>query len=205
MRLFHHPVSSNSRRALMAAIHLNIELDLGEVDLMNADDRRRLLELNPNGMVPVLQDGDFLLPESCAIMQYLAEQTPGQTIYPESPRLRADVNRWMFWATQHFAPAVSVLTWERIWKGMVGFGAPDMREIERGERDLAQFCAVLDMHLAGREWVVGDNLTLADFALAAPLMYTVSARLPVTGYANLMAWFGRVQQLDAWKHTDPVW
>ena len=103
MRLYHHPMSSNARRALMTAIHLGLPLELAEVDLMNADDRRRLAELNPNGKVPVLADGDFLLWESCAIMQYLAEQVPGQTIYPQAPQARADVNRWLFWAAQHLS------------------------------------------------------------------------------------------------------
>ncbi|CDG80961.1 glutathione S-transferase, C-terminal domain protein [Janthinobacterium agaricidamnosum NBRC 102515 = DSM 9628] len=190
---------------MMTAIQLNLPLDLTEVDLMSEDQRRQLQEINPNGMVPVLQDGDFLLPESCAIMQYLTEQTPGQTLYPQAPRTRAEINRWMFWGNQHFAPAISVLTWEKIWKGMVGFGAADSKEVARGERDLAQFATVLDNHLAGREWVVGNSLSLADFALAAPLMYTVAAKLPVSGYPNLMAWYGRVQALDAWKQTDPVY
>lgn len=69
MRLYHHPISSNSRRVMMAAIHLGLRLDLTEISLMNADDRRRRAELNPNGMLPVLQDGQFILWESCAIMQ----------------------------------------------------------------------------------------------------------------------------------------
>ena len=73
MRLYHHPISSNARRVTMAAIHMGVQLDLTEVNLMDAGDRNRLAELNPNGMLPVLQDGEFILWESCAIMQYLAE------------------------------------------------------------------------------------------------------------------------------------
>ncbi len=151
MRLYHHPMSSNARRARMTAIHLGLPLELAEVDLMNADDRRRLAELNPNGKVPVLADGAFLLWESCAIMQYLAEQVPGQTIYPQAPQARADVNRWLFWATQHFAPAISVLSWERAWKGMTGNGPADPLEEARGERELHECAVVLDAHLAAAQ------------------------------------------------------
>ena len=205
MRLYHHPVSSNARRVLMAAIALDFPLELTEVSLMSEDDRRRLVELNPNSKIPVLQDGDFVLWESCAIMQYLADKTPGQTLYPQDLRTRADINRWMFWACQHFAPALSVLTWERIWKGMVGVGPADPVELARGEQDIAEYATVLDGHLAQRQWIIGDTLSLADFAVAAPLMYLEQAKLPLAEYANIMAWFGRVQQLDAWKKTIPVW
>ena len=205
MHLFHHPLSSNARRAMMAAIHMGTPLDCTEVNLMSADDRRRLLELNPNNKIPVLQDGDFLLWESGAIMQYLAERTLGQTLYPDDIVARADISRWMFWSSQHLSPAIGVFVWERIWKDVLGQGAADPVQLARGERELAQFAGVLDRHLAGRSWVVGGTVTLADYALAAPLMYRQRAQLPVEQYAHLLAWFGRVQQLDAWKQTEPVW
>ena len=201
MRLYHHPMSSNARRALMTAIHLGLSLELAEVDLMNADDSRRLGELNPNGKLPVLADGSLLLWESCAIMQYLAEQVPGQTLYPSAPQERADVNRWLFWAAQHFSPAIAVLAWERAWKGMTGNGAADPLEEARGERELHACAVVLDAHLAQRDWLCGNALSLADFAVAAPLMYSEAVRLPLAQYAHLQAWFARVQQLRAWQET----
>jgi len=203
MRLYHHPISSNSRRVMMAAIHLDVQLDLSEISLMDAGDRRRLAELNPNGMLPVLQDGEFILWESCAIMQYLADTTAGgAALYPRDPAQRADVNRWMLWACQHFAPAISVLTWENIWKGMTGGGARDPLEVARGTYDLTRHAAVLDRHLRAHAWVAGDALSLADFALAAPLMYTQQARLPLDGYIHLAAWHACIRQLPAWRQTE---
>jgi glutathione S-transferase len=205
MRLFHNAVSSNARRVTLAAIHMGTPLDTTEVNLMDPADRRRLEELNPNSKLPVLQDGDFVLWESCAIMQYLADRTFGQTLYPDNVVQRADINRWMFWACQHFSPALGIIVWENIWKGVTGNGGPDAAAIARAAVDVKKFATVLDKQLAGRQWVLGDSLTLADFALAAPLMYTDQARLPVTEYANLQAWYARVQELDAWKQTQPVW
>ena len=205
MRLYHNPMSANARRTLMTAIHLELPVELAEVDLMNMDDRRRLAELNPNVKVPVLADGSFLLWESCAIMQYLAGKAPGQTVYPEESQARADIDRWMFWCAQHFAPAIGVLTWERAWKGMTGCGEADPLEVARGERELAECAFVLDNHLAGRSWVCGDSLSLADFALAAPLMYSDKVALPLAQYEHLQAWFARVQQLPAWQETNPLW
>jgi glutathione S-transferase len=205
MRLYHFPFSFHSRRAMMAALHMGTPLDVTEVDLMNDGDRRRLLEINPNSKVPVLQDAGFTLWESCAVMQYLAERTLGQTLYPDDVCIRADINRWLFWSSQHLSPALAVLIRENVWKGRLGLGYPDPRELDRGDAEISRFAAVLDRHLAGRTWVVGETITLADYALAAPMMYLDSARLPLAGFAHLMAWFERVRQQDAWKHTEPVW
>jgi glutathione S-transferase len=203
MRLYHHPISSNARRVRMT-IHLNLPIELATLSLMEDKDRRQLATLNPNHKLPVLSDGDFVLWESCAIMQYLAEQVPGQTLYPQAPQARANVNRWMFWGSQHFGPAVSVLAWENVWKGKSGAGAADPVEVARGSRELARYAAVLDAHLAGRDWLAGDAVTLADFTLAAPLMYRDKAQLPLAPYTHIDAWFGRVQQLPAWRETNIV-
>lgn len=205
MRLFHNPLSSNARRVLMTVHQLDIALDMITVDLMDEGDRRRLAEINPNGKVPVLDDGGFVLWESCAIMQYLAELSPNQTLYPQDPQARADVNRWMFWACQHLSPAIGVMTWENIWKGMCGMGEADPKELARGEREVLQFGAVLDSQLAGREWVAGKALSLADIAIAPSLMYLERARLPLDRFPNVMAWFERMQQLDAWRKSEIAW
>lgn len=202
MRLYHHPMSSNARRARMAAIQLGVPLDLELVDLAKGEQKKpAFLRMNPNGRVPVLEDEGFYLDESHAIMAYLADQTPGQTLYPTALRARADVNRWLFWSAQHFQPAVSVLNWERVVKRFIGQGDPDPAAVQRGEALVTDCGRVLDAHLAGRAWVSGDALTLADLAIAAPLMSLAAAKLPVTGFASVLAWFERVQALDAWKQT----
>lgn len=205
MHLYNHPMSSNARRVTMTAHHLGLELDIIDIDLGSEQDRRRLAEVNPNCKVPVLADDGFLLWESCAIMQYLADCTPGQTVYPVDPTARADVNRWLFWAAQHFAPAISIFTWENVWKKRVTGEDADPRELARGEHELAESAAVLDGYLANRQWLCGDAVTLAEYAVAAPIMYMHLARVPLQQYKNIMAWFDRVQELPAWKATNPVW
>ena len=205
MRLYNNPLSSNARRVLLTAHVLGVPLELVEVNLKDEAARKRLREVNPNGKLPVLEDGSFTLWESCAIMQYLADQTPDQELYPQDARARADINRWMFWACQHFAPAVGVLTFENIWKAMRGMGEADPRELARGERELLQFGAVLDAQLEGREWVTGKSLSLADLAIAPSLMYIERGRLPLERFPNLMAWFERIKALEAWQQTDVRW
>ena len=205
MRLYYHPLSSNSRRVVLTAIHLNVDIELVVVDLLKGEHKTPgYLRRNPNGRVPLLDDDGFTLWESHAIMQYLADGTPGQDLYPLDVKARADVNRWLFWSAYHFTPAVGFISRERVSKKMVGgAGGPDPIEIARGEALLTAAAQVLDDHLARNAWIAQDKLTLADFAIASPLMHTAAAELPVTGYANLQAWFARVQALEAWKKSKP--
>ena len=202
MRLYHHPMSANSRRAVMTALHLEVKVEKVLVDLAKREQRTpEFLRLNPNGHVPVLDDGGFVLWESNAIMQYLADKTPGQTVYPQELQARADVNRWLFWSAHHWAPSISILGWENFVKQLIGQGPPDPATVKRGEGLVTELVGILDAHLAGKAWVAQGMLTLADLALAAPLMAIVPAKLPVAGRPNLLAWFDRVQALDAWKKT----
>lgn len=202
MRLYYHPMSSNSRRAHLTAVQLGIPLELQLVDLAKGEQRApEYLRKNPNGVVPTLEDGDVVVTESHAIMQYLADKTPGQTLYPTELAARADVNRWLFWNAHHFQPAVSVLNWENLVKPMLGRGAPDPVEVERGTQLVLRYAAVLDGHLDGKEWVAQGRLTLADLALATPLSTRVPAKLPVGDFKNLLGWVERVQALPCWQAT----
>lgn len=203
MKLYFHPLSGNSRRVLLVATHLEVALERVVVDLPTGEQRGEAhLARNPNGRVPVLDDDGFLLWESRAIMQYLADRTPGQTLLPQEPRGRAEVSRWLFWCAAHNAPAATILVFENFVKGFSG-RAPDPVEVARGEQLFAQHAAILDAHLAGKTWVALDQLTLADFSIAAAYALAGPAKLPIAPYPNLQAWLGRVQATDAWQKTAP--
>lgn len=202
MRLYYHPQSRCSLRALLTATHLGVPVDLVVIDLFKGEQHSPpFLRLNPNHRVPVLEDDGCVLWESYAIMQYLSDKSPGQTLYPADVRARTDVNRWLFWGAQDFAPGVSILNWENSIKGMIGQGAADPTEVRRGERLFLESAAVLDAHLAGRDWICGSALSLADFAVAAPLADADRAQIPVGDFRQLQRWLANVQSLDAWKRN----
>ena len=202
MRLYYHPFSLNARRAVITAHELAAPVELMLVDLVKREQRQpAFLALNPAGRVPVLEDGDLVLPESHAIMIHLAERSPAQTLYPADIRARALVNRWMFWCAAHFQPAISVLNWEHVVKGLAGLGVTDPSEVLRGEKLVQETGSLLDTHLASREWVAGPTMTLADISLAAPLMATARAKLPVTQFTHLWSWFERIQARESWQKT----
>lgn len=204
LRLHYNPFSSSARRAVMTALELQLPVELVLIkNMREPGERAALVSLNPNAKIPVLEHGAFVLWESTAIMQYLADLVPEQTLYPKALQARADVNRWLAWGGQHWSPALGVLTWENWMRGLFGAGERDAHEVARGERELAQFAAVLDAHLEGREWVSGSARTLADFALATPLMRIVEARISIEPYRHIASWFARVQALDVWQRTVP--
>ena len=205
MRLYQHPMSANARAVIMTIYQLNAPVELVHVSLETGEQTRpEFLKLNPNHRVPVLEDGDFHLWESRAIMQYLADKTPGQTLYPTDARARADVNRWLFWTAQHFAPSISIFFWENVVKGMIGRGAADPVELKRGTTLFNEFAAVLDAHMADRQWISGDSLTLADLSIAAAYACAAPGKAPVAWYANLQRWFARVQTLEAWQRSEQL-
>lgn len=205
MKLYFHPFSSNARKAVMTAELLGAPVERVFVDLpQRAQAKPEFLALNPNGKVPVLVDGDFELWESYAIMIYLAEKTPGQTLYPSDPKARADVNRWMFWAAAHWSVQIATLNFENVLKSVVfKIGEADPAVVAKANAELERLAGILDAHLASRQFVSGDALTLADVTLACPLMVTEMAKLPVKKFAHLQAWMGRMQALDAWKKSNP--
>jgi glutathione S-transferase len=203
MRLHYNPMSSSSRRVTITAALLGIRFDAHVVDLRDRAARAALEKLNANSKVPVIEDEGFVLWESNAIMQYLCERTPGQTLYPAEPRARAEVNRWLSWSAAHWSTSIGNLGWEHVWKKMVTGQDADPEQVKRHEVPFNQFATVLDNHLATRTWVAGPELTIADIAIATPLMMTRPARLPIRPYTRIAAWHARIQELPAWKATEP--
>jgi glutathione S-transferase len=203
MKLIFGSLSSNSRRVRITAKLLGLNLDEVSVDLREPKDRAELVKVNPNNKVPVLVDGNFVLWESIAIMQYFCDRTPSQQLYPIDARERAEVNRWLSWAQAHWSPAIGGISWENVWKKLALGEGPDISQVKRQEAFLAQFATVLDNHLANRTWLAGDAITLADIAVGVPIMMTKLARLPLRPYQNIQAWYARLQELPAWKATEP--
>jgi len=204
MKLYHHPLSSNCRKVSVAALLLGIDLDLQFIDLpAGAQKKPDYLRLNPNGLAPTLEDGSFVLWESNAIMQYLAEKKPGNTLWPSDPRMRADISRWQCWELAHWTPALAIIIHENLVKKLLKMGEPDPAEIKKGEEATHRFAQILDNHLQGKKYLVGEALTLADISVAAILMYRQPARLPLDQYKNINGWVAQIEKLDAWQKTAP--
>ena len=199
--IFHaFPPSPRSFKILAVANHLGLDYQLHVVDLVKGDQKgTKFAALNPNGRAPVIEDGDFVLWESNAILQYLAAKKPG--LMPLDERGRADVIRWLFWDSCHWDPACVTFIFENIVKQLVKAGPPDAAEIARGEPKFARVANVLDEHLKTHRFIGGDKPNVADFAVAAPLNYTKEAGIPLARHVEIRRWYDEMSALPAWRAT----
>jgi glutathione S-transferase len=204
MKLYINPMSPNVRRVRLTAAVLGLQLEEVVLDFAKGEHKRpEHLALNPNGSVPTLVDGDFVLTESRAIMQYLASKKPEAGLLPRDEQAQADVTRWQFWDSSHFSPQLGTLAFQKLLKPMFGMGEPEPAKIEEALTGFRRFAAVLDQRLDGKRHVVGDTLTLADLTIASSLMYARQTDVPVAEFPQLQAWFSRMTEMDAWKQTGP--
>ena len=205
MRLHVFPHSNNAIAVLATAYQCDLSVELVFVDLLKgAQKTRAFTALNPNQRMPVLEDDEFVLWESNAIAQYLAAQCPASGLWPWEPRRQADVARWQFWQAAHWGPTCAVFTFERVVKRFAGLGPADETAVARAEPEFHAYARVLDAQLAGRAWVTGDALTIADFALGAWLVYAEPAGLPLGDHPAIMSWYARLLKLPAWRKALPA-
>lgn len=202
MKLYGFPPSPNTWQVSALAVHLGVPLEFEFVDAAKGATREPpFLAINPTGRIPALVDGDFKLWETTAIMQYVASKT-ANTLWPEDARGRADIVRWQSWALAHWvAQAWAPLLTERFIKKLLDLGEPDQAAVAKGLEAFDKEAKVLDEHLAARKFLVGETLTLADFAVAAPMFYAKEAEAPLGPYAHLRAWFERIAALPCWSKT----
>jgi glutathione S-transferase len=188
MLLYDSPVSGNCYKVRLLLAHLGIPYERQTVDVVDRSNRRELLgKLNPALRVPtlVLDDGRPLA-ESGAILWYFGE---GTRFVPEDRYLRAQVLQWLFFEQYVLEPAIAVV---RFW--VAYSGRPEVFEPERpakmkdGERALR----TLDRHLDGRDYVVGDSLTLADIALYGYTHVAEEGGFSLEPYEAVGSWLARV-------------
>lgn len=204
MKLYIVHGSPNCRKVLAVAHHLGVDagvtpLNFGAGDLRSSDYQ----QVNPNCMVPALTDGTLNLWESNAIMQYLCMREPTSTLFPSDPAVRADIVRWQFWEVAHFNRALAGIVFENFIKRAFGLGEPDPAALERSTAEFHRFAPMLENRLSGRKYVVGEDVTLADFSLGAQLMYAQPARVPLSLYPNITSWYQRLEAVPAWKKSAP--
>lgn len=205
MKLLGFPPSPNTWKVRAVAAHLGLPLEFEFVDLTKGQQRTpAYLAINPTGRTPVLIDGDFTIWESNAIMQYLGSRSPN-SLWPNDAGARADIARWQSWQLAHWgAEACEPLIFQRLVKAFMNLGAPDPAVVAKATDAFHREAGVLDALLSKRPYLVGSDLTLADFAVAAPLFYSKEAELPLTDYRHVRDWFARVSALPAWRDTAPA-
>lgn len=205
MKLYHFPISPNSRRVIAVLHHLGLDCELQAMDLLKGQHLTPdFIQLNPNHMIPTLVDGDFVLWESNAIMQYLCSKVPDNSLLSTDPKIMADISRWQFWQTAHFGRACGIFIFENILKNALNLGEANAQELAKGAESFHRFAKILENHLKGRDWLVGDSVTLADFSVGSFLDLAAMAKYPMEGYVEIDRWYQAIEQIPAWQSSAPT-
>ena len=199
----HYAEVLSPRKACAVAKYLNAPVEFVHVDLIKGENRTpEFLALNPNGKLPVLETGRGSLWEANAIMCYLA-RVAGSDLWPDDDR-QIEVMRWLSWGANHFTRHAGTLYFEHIIKPAFGMGSAVQSVVDEASGFFKRFAAVLNDHLSGRAYLVGDALTVADFAVAVSLPYAKSARIPLAEFPEIERWHGRLSELPAWLEPFPT-
>jgi glutathione S-transferase len=186
--------SVNVQKVLWCCAELGLPFERIDAGLhFGRNDQSDYLAMNPNGRVPTLVDGDFVLWESNAIIRYLAMQYGrDSTLYPADPKARASVDRWLDWTLSTLQPAERPVFW-----GFVRTSAPerDMAALERAGNAVAQLWRIIDQRLQGRDYLETTRFTLADLVLAAYARrwFGIGEGLVRPALPDLERWYARMQ------------
>jgi len=202
MKIYGDAGSGSLRRVTAAAKIMGIELERANVDLFKGESQTDEFKarLNPHGLTPVLEDGDTVLWESSAINLYLANKVDSPLVGTTQEE-RFQVLQWMFWSGEQWRTYTTTIFDERVAKTVMGLPR-DESLIAFAEGKIRAAAKVLDQHLEGRKFMVGNALTFADIDIAAPFSQVDRAKLPFKEYPNLIAWHGNLlQSFPAWAET----
>jgi glutathione S-transferase len=206
MKPYYHPASTACRPIMMLASEENIPLEYQIVDLFTGEHLKpEYAKLNPSSLVPMLEDGDFRLTESSAILKYIAEKT-GSASYPKELKERARVNEAMDWFNANFYKDYGYgLVYPQL------FHKRPTEELQAGtiawgKEKSQRWLKVLDEHLLGptKAYLCGDRVTIADYLGIELVCVGDLIRCSYADYPNIERWIDRMKSLKSWKKVHEV-
>lgn len=180
---------TRSQRALWGLKEVDADFEYISVNLLQGEQKRpEFLRLNPAGKIPVLIDGDRVIPESAAIVLYLAEKYPQKALMPADLVQRAQIYRWVMFAVTELEQPLWRITRHSF------LYPPEKRiaaDIELAKEDFETMAKVLESHLDGRRFIVGDALTAADCVTAFLIDWANEVRL-IDAFPRMQAYLERM-------------
>lgn len=208
MKLYMHPVSMTSRPVRLFIAESKIPVDEQVVDLFTGEHMQPpYSELNPNKLVPMIEDGDFRLTESSAILKYLADKA-GSPAYPKDLKQRAKVNEIMDWLNTNFYRDYAY-----------GFVYPQVfphhkrqseeaqaKTIEWGKERAKGWLQILNDFWIGpkKKYLCGDQITIADYFGVGLVTLGEVIRCDFSAYPNIERWLNNMKKLSSWPKVNEV-
>lgn len=205
MKLHYHPISTTSRTVMLFAAEAGITLDMKVVDLFTGEHvQPPYAALNPNKLVPTLEDGDFVLTENSAILKYLADKV-GSPAYPKDPQQRARVNERMDWtSTQLCMDLVYGLVYPQIFDSHKRRSdEAQAAALERSQQRAKVWLKVLDENILGpnNAYLCGNAITIADYHASSYVALAEVIGSDLAAYPNVKRWLGRMKALKSWPQV----
>lgn len=190
----HSVVGSPACRKVEAAIrHMGVAIEIEYHDLIAGELKTpSYLAINPAGRVPAFEDGELRLAESNAILVYLAVREQSALFAPD-PKIRAQILQWMNFELAHYNRALGAIGFETVIRPALGLGETNAALVEAMHDNLVHSAAVLDGHLEGRSYLVGGDVTLADYALMGGEAFKDAIAFDWTPYPNVNAYYDRMR------------
>lgn len=190
--------SSNVRKALWVAEELGLAYEsINAGGAFGVNDQPEYLAKNPNGVVPMIEDGDFVLWESNAIVRYLAAQyAPDSALFPSDPKARAQADKWMDWTTSSFAGPFRTVFW-----GVVRTPAEqrDWAQINVAKVTIEGLLRIVDKALSTQPYLSGGAFGMGDIPLGCFAYAWFEMPIERTELPHLKAWYERLQQRAAYR------
>jgi glutathione S-transferase len=189
--------SVNVQKVLWCCAEMAVEFQCidagGSFGVVNTPAYRNL---NPNGLVPTIDDDGFVLWESNAIVRYLAAKHGAGSLWPDDSRTRADADRWMDWHMTTFWPAIHPL-----FLGLVRtpHDQRDAQAIENSRLKTAEVLRIVDAHLASRPFLAGDAFTLGDIPLGCGIWRWMALPIERPRLPGVQRWFDSLSERPAYK------
>lgn len=204
MQLYVVNGAPNARKVQAVVNHLGFEVKQVFLDFFKGETKSPdYLNINPTGRVPALEHDGFTLWESNAINKYLCAQCPGNTLYPADPRIQADIDRWLSWELAHFNQQLGILGFQTAVKPAFMGEQPDEPLVAWSMHALTAHADVLERHLEGRHFMVGDDITLADYAMVHIESLKDMTPFDWSAYSNINAYFDRMRGVEHLARTTP--
>jgi glutathione S-transferase len=208
MKLHYHPISTTSRPIMLFAAESGIPLEMKVVDLFTGEHvQPPYAALNPNKLIPTLEDGDFVLTENSAILKYLADKFDSPA-YPKDLKQRARVNERMDWtSTQLCSDLVYALVYPQIFDShRRRSDEAQSATLERGRERAQAWLKVLDENVLGsaNKYLCGDTITIADYHAASYVALAEVIGSDLASYPNVKRWLERMKTLRSWPQVYQV-
>jgi glutathione S-transferase len=166
----------------------------GQFGVVNTPQYRAL---NPNGLVPTIEDGPFVLWESNTIVRYLTAKHSSGKLWPEDLKIRAVADKWMDFMLTTFWPAFRPLFWNLVRTPVDQRNAEAMEE---SRLKSAEVLGYLDAHLKNRTYVAGDDLTMGDIPMGCAAWRWYGLQFDRPELPNLQRWFDNLRQRPAYQN-----